>query len=356
MLSGPGLGSFNDRLRDGVRGGGPFDDPRVQGFATGLFTDPSGYTTQSMAPADQRSALLHRTDWIRVGLTGNLRDYRFVDSAGNPTTGGKLDYQGQPTGYTATPVEAINYVSVHDNEALFDAIQAKAAEADTAAVRARRQVLAMSLVALGQGVPFFLGGDDLLRSKDMDQNSFDSGDWFNKIDWTGRGNNWGIGLPLASQNGAQWPIEGPLLANGALQPTAAEIEAASAAFGEFLRIRGSSGLFRMATEDEVQANLKFLDAGVSQVPGMIVMELRANGGNYGPYGHIVVVFNGTLAEQRFTAASLVGAGLRLHPVQAGSADPVVRGASFDGATGTMTVAGLTTAAFVGLQQESGGVA
>jgi len=41
----------------------------------------------------------------------------------------------------------------------------------------------MSLVALGQGVPFFLAGDDLLRSKDMDNNSFDSGDWFNKLDF-----------------------------------------------------------------------------------------------------------------------------------------------------------------------------
>ena len=243
----------------------------------------------------------------------------------------------------------MNYVSVHDNEDLFDAIQAKSAETDSAAVRARRQVLAMSIVALGQGVPFFLGGDDLLRSKDMDQNSYDSGDWFNKIDWTGQGNNWGIGLPIASQNQAQWPIEQPLLANLALKPTPAEIEGTSAAFGEFLRIRGSSGLFRMATEDEVQANLTFLDAGVAQVPGMIVMELRANGGNYGAYGQIVVVFNGTLAEQRFTAASLVGAGLRLHPVQRGSADAVVRGASFDGTTGTMAVPALTTAVFVGLR-------
>ena len=40
-LYGTGIGSFNDRMRDGVRGGGPFDDERVQGFGTGLFTAPS---------------------------------------------------------------------------------------------------------------------------------------------------------------------------------------------------------------------------------------------------------------------------------------------------------------------------
>ena len=40
-MVGTGIGTFSDRLRDAVRGGGPFDaDPRIQGFASGLFTDP----------------------------------------------------------------------------------------------------------------------------------------------------------------------------------------------------------------------------------------------------------------------------------------------------------------------------
>ena len=42
-MAGTGIGTFNDRLRDAVRGGGPFDgNPRVQGFASGLYTDPNG--------------------------------------------------------------------------------------------------------------------------------------------------------------------------------------------------------------------------------------------------------------------------------------------------------------------------
>ena len=71
--------------------------------------------------------------------------------------------------------------------------------------------MGMSLVTLGEGLPFFQAGDDLLRSKDMDQNSYNSGDWFNKIDWSGKTANWGIGLPIASQNQGQWPIMTPLL-------------------------------------------------------------------------------------------------------------------------------------------------
>lgn len=346
-LYGNGIGTFNDRIRDGVRGGGPFDDVRVQGFATGLFTDPSIYTSTNTALMDQRSTLLHRSDWIRVGLTGNLRDYSFVDSTGTTVTGAQVDYQGQPTGYAATPIESVNYVSVHDNQDLFDAVQLKSAEADTAAVRARRQVLAMSMVELGQGVPFFMAGDDLLRSKDMDQNSYDSGDWFNKIDWTGRGNNWGIGLPIASQNNAQWPLEQPLLANPALKPTSAEIEGTTEAFQEFLKIRESSGLFRMGAFDEVQKNLHFLNTGASQIPGLIVMELEAaTVGRYGRYEHVLVVFNATNAQQAFTSTVLTGLGLKLHPIQRSSSDPVVRTATFDPKTGTVVVPGLTTAVFV----------
>jgi pullulanase len=43
-LYGFGIGTFNDRIRDGIHGGSPFTDERVQGFATGLFTDPSDFT------------------------------------------------------------------------------------------------------------------------------------------------------------------------------------------------------------------------------------------------------------------------------------------------------------------------
>ena len=64
-----------------------------------------------------------------------------------------------------------------------------------------------------------------------------------------------------------------------------------------MRIRESSGLFRMATLAEIQANLSFLNTGASHVPGLIVMQLDAHGGDYGDYKHVVVVFNATNTEQ-----------------------------------------------------------
>jgi pullulanase len=346
-LYGFGIGTFNDRIRDGIRGGSPFSDERAQGFATGLFTDPSDYTNQNPPQAGQLNQLFQYADWIRVGLTGNLRDYTFVNSTGMTVTGAQVDYNGQPTGYTKTPIEVVNYCSVHDNQDLFDAVQLKSSFNDSIATRARRQVLAMGLVTLGQGIPFFQAGDDLLRSKDMDQNSYDSGDWFNKIDWTGKTANWGIGLPIASQNAGQWSIMTPLLSDPAYTPQPQNIAYSSAAFRELLQIRYSSGLFRMATFGEIQQNLTFLNTGPNQIPGLIVMKLDANGRNYGPYKDIVVVFNATNEQMTFTDASLQGMHLQLHPVQRSSADPLTRQSMFNSRGGTVTVAALTTAVFVG---------
>ncbi len=368
-LYGSGIGTFNDRIRDGIRGGSSFDNTteQVQGFATGLFTDPSLYTSVTVGEslAAQKATLNTEADWIRIGLAGNLRDYTFVDSTGATVKGSQVSYYGQPVGYTASPVEAINYCSVHDNQTLFDAVQLKSAipgttssGGDSIATRTRRQVLAMSMIALGQGVPFFFGADDLLRSKDMDYNSYNSGDWFTKINWIYQGdrptknllsqesNNWGVGLPLQNVNGSQWPFMQPLLANPALSPTPQNISSAAAAFQTFLRVRGSSQLFHMGTLGEVQRNLHFLNTGTSQVPGLIVMKIDSNGGSYGIYNHIVVVFNATLGTINFQNAQLKGLNLSLHPSQMLSPDAQTRASSVNNATGAVTVDGLTTAVFV----------
>ena len=199
-MAGTGIGTFNDRLRDGARGGGPFSGIQEQGFLTGLWYDPNA--TDQGSPAEQRARLLQEMDWIRVGLAGNLADYAFVDRFGNTVArAGQIDYNGQPAGYTADPQEAINYVEAHDNDTLFDAIQLKAPVGTTMADRVRMQNLGMSLLAFGQGIPFFHAGVDLLRSKSLDRNSYNSGDWFNRLDFTlqtqqlGRGPAAGAGQP-----------------------------------------------------------------------------------------------------------------------------------------------------------------
>ena len=345
-IAGTGIGAFNDRLRDGVRGGNPFSDPRDQGFATGLvFTNNSN---ESRDADTQQTLLEDYTDWIRLGLAGNLGEYELIRADGNTVPGNEIMYGGAPVGYTADPQENIVYVSAHDNQTLFDAVQAKAPAEATLADRVRMNNLALSIVLLSQGVPFFHAGDDILRSKSFNPNSYNSGDWYNKLDWTYESNNWGVGLPV--EGSGQWDIYRPLLADPDLAPARADIEFSSAVFREFLQIRKSSKLFRLETAEQIQAALSFYNNGPGHIPGLIVMRLQDVEDIDPVYEEIVVLFNARPDEVTFSDPAFVGKDLGLNSVQQVSSDGQVRGAKFDSASGSFTVAGRTTAVFNLLHQ------
>jgi pullulanase len=142
----------------------------------------------------------------------------------------------------------------------------------------------------------------------------------------------------------------PLLANASLKPTPGDLNYTTSAFQDLLKIRYSSGLFRMKTFAEVQQNLTFLNTGQNQIPGVIAMLLKSNGGNYGgPYRKILVVFNGTTANTSISSSSLAGAHFQLHPVLRGSTDAATRQSTFQSSSGTATVPALTIAVFVSPQ-------
>ncbi|MFT2719473.1 pullulanase-type alpha-1,6-glucosidase [Deinococcus sp. A31D244] len=339
-LFGQGIGTFNDRLRDAVRGGNPFGGLQDQGFATGLFTLPNGQPQNT-----DRTRALRLADQVRVGLTGNLRDYRFTNGLGKETTGGNVDYNGTPAGYAASPREAITYVSAHDNQTLFDAIALKAPASATPAQRTRMQNLANSVVLLGQGLPFSYAGDEMLRSKSFDTDSYNSGDWFNTLDFTFAGNGFGKGLPPAEKNAGNWDLYRPLLGNPALKPAPAEMQRAFDHYREMLRVRYSSSLFRLETAAQVQSGLQFLNVGPAQVPGVIALKLSGATSPTNPYRSVVVVFNGSGQNVTLTDPALAGLNLSLHPVLAASSDATVKGSRAAGSS--VTVPGLTTAVFVG---------
>jgi pullulanase-type alpha-1,6-glucosidase len=345
-MAGTGIGTFNDRLRDAVRGGGPFDaNPRVQGFASGLYTDPNGDAVNG-TPAQQRDRLLHQQDLLKVGLTGNLAGYKFVDSAGIPVTGSQVDYNGSPAGYTAAPGEAVNYVDAHDNEILYDALAYKLPVVTSDTDRARMQALALSTVVLSQGVGFVTAGSERLRSKSLDRNSYNSGDWFNQIRWDcAAGNGFGAGLPPAADNAARWPYARPLLANPALVPGCAAVDLANQRYQELLRIRASSPLFALGSAEQVQRRLSFPLSGVDETPGVVTMMLDGTGLDR-RWRSVTVVFNANPRAQTQTVPGLRGAHVTLHPQLASSADPALRQAHFDAAAGTFTVPPRSVTVFV----------
>ena len=317
MGQGTGVGTFNDRLRDAVRGGEHddrgLDHVRAQGFVNGLYYDPNAENTGSDA---ERDALLHAADLVRAGLAGSLVDFRFENRLGRIVSAAEVDYHGQPAAYASDPQEVINYVAAHDNETLWDINQYKLPDGVAMADRVRVQNLANSIVALAQGIPFFHAGQELLRSKSLDRNSFDSGDWFNLLDFSYRDNGWGRGLPLEGQNAANWPVAGPLLANPDLKPTPEHIGAARTHFEELLAIRNSSPLFRLRDAAAVNRALRFHNTGPDQVPGLIVMSIERND------AAAVVLINATKDRQVYK--NILEGSFALHPLQRQSRDARTR--------------------------------
>ncbi|MFD8818798.1 pullulanase-type alpha-1,6-glucosidase, partial [Streptomyces sp. NPDC059627] len=333
-MAGTGIATFSDRARDAVRGGSPFDDdPGIQGFASGLYTDPNSSTANG-TEAEQKARLLHYQDLIKVGLTGNLAKYEFTDTDGKEVTGAGIDYNGSPAGYADAPGDALAYVDAHDNETLFDALTYKLPAGTSASDRARMQVLAMATAALSQGPSLSQAGTDLLRSKSLDRNSFDSGDWFNAIHWNcADGNGFGRGLPTAADNQSKWSYAKPLLTS--VKVGCPQIDGASAAYQDLLKIRTTETAFSLGTAAQVQSKLSFPLSGKDETPGVITMEL----------GNLVVVFNASPQRQEQRVGTLAGTGYRLHPVQASGTDSVVKSASYERETGTFEVPGRTVAVF-----------
>jgi pullulanase-type alpha-1,6-glucosidase len=333
-MAGTGIATFSDRARDAVRGGSPFDsDPGIQGFASGLYTDPNSSTANG-TKEEQKARLLHYQDLIKIGLTGNLAKYHFTDSDGKEVTGAEVDYNGAPAGYADAPGDALAYVDAHDNESLFDALAYKLPKDTSASDRARMQVLAMATAALSQGPALSQAGTDLLRSKSLDRNSFDSGDWFNAIHWNcADGNGFGRGLPMAADNQSKWDYAKPLLTS--VKVGCEQITGTSAAYQDLLRIRTTEKAFSLGTAGQVQDRLSFPLSGKDETPGVITMKL----------GDLVVVFNATPERQEQKVDGLAGTSYRLHPVQASGADPVVKTSSYAAGSGTFSVPARTVAVF-----------
>ncbi|GEM47047.1 pullulanase-type alpha-1,6-glucosidase [Deinococcus cellulosilyticus] len=313
-LYGTGIGSFNDRIRDALRGGSPFTDPREQGFATGLLTSFNGFGVT----AGQQDRLKNLTDLLKVGISGNLRDFTFKNAAGETVKGSQVLYNGNSAaGYAANPDEDINYVSAHDNETLFDAIQWKAPANADLNTRVRMNNLSLSVIMLSQGIPFFHAGDDLLRSKSLDRDSYNSGDWFNRLDFSYQESGWGAGLPVAEKNQDKWDLMRPLLSNPALKPASNHILRARDHFQDLLRVRYSSDLFRLATAREVQSALSFLETPESVLAYTLTGKTSASN----PYSKIVVVFNASPSMQSVQTGV---SGLTLHPVLQKSTDSTLK--------------------------------
>jgi len=351
-LNGSGIGTFSDRMRDAARGGGPAESGRnliaSQGWLNGLVYDPN-----ALGGGKSASDLLRAADMVRVGLAGSLRDVEMTDHRGRRVKLSDIVYGGsQPAGYVSQPGEVVNYVENHDNQTLFDINVFKLPRGTSAADRARVQMLGAALVAFSQGVAYYHAGMDTLRSKSLDRNSYDSGDWFNRIDWSYRDNYFGTGLPPrqdnAGRDGEDWALMKPLLADAAIRPAPRDIAFARDAFRDLLKIRASSTLFRLRTADDVQQRLHLVNTGPQQKPTVVGARLDGEGYAGAGFREIVYFINAGTQAEDVAVPELQGRRFALHPVHTarGAADRRAREARHDAATGRFLIPARTAVVFV----------
>jgi len=92
----------------------------------------------------------------------------------------KVNYSKAP--YAAEPYNTISYCECHDNHTLWDKLSISAKDA-TEDDKKKMQKLALAIVLTSQGISFLHAGTEFLRSKKGMENSFESPDSINAIDW-----------------------------------------------------------------------------------------------------------------------------------------------------------------------------
>ncbi len=346
-LNGSGIGTFSDRARDRIRGGGCCDSGdafRTQGYVTGMYYDPN-----DIAGTPSKDSLLEAADMIRVGLAGSIRSFSFTTRDDSTKTLEQIPYGNDPGGYVTDPQEVVNYFENHDNRTMYDAAVAKLPKATSLDDRVRVQMLAAAINTFSQGVAYYHAGVDTLRSKSFDGNSYNSGDWFNRLDWTYASNNFGVGLAPGNDTDdalAKTFLNAAVVAN--YTPTSVQITSARDRFRDLLKIRSSSTLFRLRTGDAIESRLTFPNTGSNQVATVLVGHLDGAGYAGANFQEVMYFVNVDKVPQSVTLAAQSGKAWTLHPVQAdaAAADKVAANAVYESASGKFTIPARTAVVYV----------
>ncbi|NHB60034.1 pullulanase-type alpha-1,6-glucosidase [Photorhabdus sp. RW14-46] len=313
-LKGTGIGTFSDRLRDAVQGGGPFDSADTIRINQGVGNG-AGTLLNEMAWLDVNETR-HLADLVRLGMAGNLADFVLINKDGAVKTGREINYKGAIAGYAADPIEVINYVSKHDNQTLWDIISYKAAREANLATRVRMQAISLATTFLGQGLAFAQHGSELLRSKSFTRDSYNSGDWFNRVSYTYQDNNYDVGMPDQRVDGENYALI-EKVKNVVDKPGRTELLQMTAFYQELLRLRQYSPLMTLGDGTSVKQRVDFRNVGPHQQLGLLVMTID-DGNTTGDdrdsrFDGLVVMINA--APYPATVRDLNVRGLKLNDIQ-----------------------------------------
>lgn len=222
-----GVAFFNDSIRDAAKGS-VFSDSDT-GFVSG-----------------------------KSGLEGLIANNLLGCRNATGTASSDLCTNGTTNVRYADAGQVVQYVEAHDNMTLYDKLRASV-PTDDDATTVKRAELADSLVTLSQGIPFIQLGQEFLRTKGGDGNSYNSGDSVNAIDWD----------RTTTYKGSVDYVKG------------------------LLALRKNTAAFRMSSYDDISKNAKILKAS----DGVVAYQMTDDSGTY------VVIFNSTSGSSATTTSS-----------------------------------------------------
>ena len=146
---------------------------------------------QVTATGDGIGAVAVFNDAIRDGLKGSVfdaKDQGYINGKASQGTAAAVIFgieggvKSPGANFSVDDNMVINYMACHDNHTIWDKLLASNAdESDEARFAMNR--LGIAIIMIGKGTPFFLAGEEMLRSKQGDHNSYKSSDAVNNIKW-----------------------------------------------------------------------------------------------------------------------------------------------------------------------------
>ncbi len=161
-----------------------------EGWAAGSTTPTKSVQLAVMANANKTPGFAYFSDTIRNAVKGGTYggvSKGFISGASSNTTELFNCFKGTSP-WCPAPSQAINYISAHDNNTLYDHISMVAKDV-TEAQKQSMNKLGAAFYITAQGIPFFQAGEEFLRSKPdgkggYDENSYNSGDKINSLKWS----------------------------------------------------------------------------------------------------------------------------------------------------------------------------
>lgn len=209
------FGVFNDNFRDALKGS--VFQPRDQGF---------------LQNGGQAEA-------IRRGIAGSIEDF------------------------AAHPVESLNYMECHDNHTLWDRLELSTSHDAGIRDDDRKAMdrLAAAILFTSQGIPFLQSGQEMLRTKHGEDNSYNKPDSLNMIRWRQKFEN----------------------------------RAMVEYYRGLIALRKSHPMFRLARAEEVRSALKFQPS-----PAQTIAYLLTDPTGRDSWKRAQVFFNASAREQTLT--------------------------------------------------------